>query len=257
MISDSLPVFEAIITSFFSLFCLFLFFTYKDLRRYIFVFLTGLIFLIFSRLFLLYDKFYTSLTLLFVGLSTLLYAFFKTSKMLVSIKRLEKMAIYDSLTGVYNRIFMEEFLRDRIDKANKLDQLFSIILVDLNDFKLINDKFGHITGDAVLSIIAKQIRENLRYHDIVARWGGDEFLILIPDDPCVNVLNIVYRLQNNVVFERDNIKITLSAGYACFPKDGRDMESLLKKADERMYKIKRIMKEAEKYDMDNKGEKKI
>ncbi len=258
MLFDNVFFFELVIVLLFVIFCIIVSLIDRDIRRYIFAFLIGLIFIMFSRMIIAYfGKLYVSLTLLFVGFSILFYVFFRLSKMFISIKRLEKIAIYDSLTGVYNRLFMEELLKDRIDKANRLDQVFSIILVDLNDFKLVNDKYGHVTGDAALAWIAKQMKENIRYHDIIARWGGDEFLILIPDDPCVNVLNIVYRLQNNVTFEKGDVKITLSTGYACFPKDGRDMETLLKKADERMYKIKRIIKEAKRYGMDDKGKEEV
>jgi len=225
----------------------------KDSRRYLVILLLGFLFLFSSRILILIEKPYLFLTLTFIGLFIIFYSYYRLVKILLSIKRLEKIAIYDSLTGVYNRVFLEELIKDKIDKAVKLDQVFSIILIDLNNFKLINDKFGHVTGDAVLSIIANKIRDSLRHNDIVGRWGGDEFLVFIPDDPCVNVLNIIYRLQNNVFFEKEGIRITLSTGYACFPKDGKDLKALLKKADERMYKIKRIIKEAERYGVDDKG----
>ena len=258
MISGNIFLLELIILLIFTATITVILILNKDFRRYLLILLTGFLFLLLSRfLIFLIEKPNLSLTLTFIGLFIIFYSFYRLIKIILSIKRLEKIAIYDSLTGVYNRVFLEELLKDKIEKAIKLDHVFSIILIDLNNFKLINDKFGHVTGDAVLSIIANKIKDSLRHNDIVGRWGGDEFLVFIPDDPCVNVLNIIYRLQNKVFFEKESIKITLSTGYACFPKDGKDLETLLKKADERMYKVKRIIKEAERYGMDNKGEKEV
>ncbi len=258
MTSENIFILELFIFIIFTITATVIIILNKDFRRYLLILLTGLLFLFFSRLFILViEKPYLSLTLTFVGLFIIFYSFIRLVKLILSMKRLEKIAIYDSLTGVYNRVFLEELLKDKIEKAIKLDHVFSIILIDLNNFKLINDKFGHVTGDAVLSIIANKIKDSLRHNDIVGRWGGDEFLVFIPDDPCVNVLNIIYRLQNKVFFEKEGIKITLSTGYACFPKDGKDLETLLKKADERMYKVKRIIKEAERHGVDYKSKKEI
>ncbi|MGC8867966.1 MAG: GGDEF domain-containing protein, partial [Elusimicrobiales bacterium] len=102
------------------------------------------------------------------------------------IKKLSKrkFTLKDQLTGVYSRLFFEEYIGEKINKAHIFRKKFVILFIDLNDFKTINDVYGHSFGDYVLKTIASKIKENLRECDIVSRWGGDEFVVFLPDTSC-------------------------------------------------------------------------
>ena len=174
-----------------------------------------------------------------------------------SLSKLERVAFYDPLTGAYNRNFVEEFLKEELKRGTRLDVEFSILLIDLNDFKLVNDNYGHDAGDHVLKQVVSELRKKLREYDMIARWGGDEFLVVLPNICGPEVLEVVSRLSEGFMLPYRDIIITLSVGYACYPQDGRDLERLLQVADERMYRAKQIHKEAKRHALGDKSKKKI
>ncbi len=154
-----------------------------------------------------------------------------------------KATIKDPITGVYSRHFFEEYLKEEIKKAGRFGKKFVILFMDLNDFKMINDTYGHYLGDHALKIMASKIKDNLRDCDIVSRWGGDEFVAILPETPCGEVLEIIYRLYHNVSYSIGTFKITLSIGYACYPEHGHTLDELIQEADKSMYKAKTVYKE--------------
>ena len=173
------------------------------------------------------------------------------------LKTIEEEAFHDPLTGAYNRSFIEEYIKEEVKKAKRLREQFCILLLDLNDFKQVNDKYGHNAGDMVLKMVVNELRRRLREYDLIARWGGDEFLVVLPAEKETNILEVANRLVSDFSVRYGNIDVTLSVGYACFPVDGSSLSKLIEVADSRMYKSKSILKEARRYAVDDKGEKKV
>ncbi|WP_457601387.1 GGDEF domain-containing protein [Hydrogenivirga sp.] len=170
-----------------------------------------------------------------------------------SLKDLEEAAFYDPLTGAYNRKFIIEYINEEFKKARRFKGEFCILLVDLNDFKKVNDTYGHEAGDRALKYVVRELKHTLRDYDLVARWGGDEFLIVLPAEKGTEILEVANRLASDFSVRYEDINITLSVGYACFPHDGDTIERLIDVADDRMYHSKKLHKEVRKHAMDDKG----
>lgn len=153
--------------------------------------------------------------------------------------------VIDELTKCYNRRYINEKLPIDIEsaKANKLP--LSIAMIDIDYFKLINDKYGHLLGDLVLKDITNVIKNNIRgKSDWIARYGGEEFLILFNDTSKEDAYNLSKRIKSvveNSIFKYDDIEIniTISIGIASLTSEIDDMDKLIRKADENLYKAKR------------------
>ncbi len=143
------------------------------------------------------------------------------------------LSYHDSLTGLYNRRFMEEELR-RLDNSRQLPM--AIVMGDVNGLKITNDVFGHETGDKLLQKVAETIKENCRIEDIVARWGGDEFLILLPNTSEEVAKEIVHRIKNNCSANSEsNLKLSISLGYAIKTRVEESLQKILNEAEKWMY----------------------
>lgn len=154
------------------------------------------------------------------------------------------MAHHDTLTGLYNRRYLNSHLEQALQ--DEAASSFSIILLDLNGFKQVNDQQGHLVGDKLLIQVSRRLRGVLRDCDILSRWGGDEFVILIPNKVVSFNHDLVQRLlhifDQPFQFERILINSSTSIGLATYPKDGITAEALLKAADHDMYRHKKSTK---------------
>ena len=152
-------------------------------------------------------------------------------------ERLERKATTDGLTGLFNKASAEE----RVDRLLREDAYGTLILMDIDDFKTVNDRYGHDKGDEVLRTVAGCLREAFRGDDVLGRMGGDEMLIYMRNtggrEPAVRKLEEVQRRLN--ALPDDWPQITLSAGIAFYPKDGGHYSELFHAADQAMYKAKR------------------
>jgi diguanylate cyclase (GGDEF)-like protein/PAS domain S-box-containing protein len=153
---------------------------------------------------------------------------------------LEEQASIDVLTGVFNRMKFEEFFDLEFQKAKMQRNQLSIILLDVDDFKLINDTFGHDIGDDVLKTMTKLISENIRSTDTLSRWGGEEFVILLPGTTleqakivATNLKNVISKYKFNTI----NFGVTCSFGVAVC-NDSDNKERLFKRVDTVLYKAK-------------------
>lgn len=158
-------------------------------------------------------------------------------------QKLQKMALYDSLTGLPNYSMFLQHLSSALGQARRHNRSFALIFIDLDDFKGVNDTHGHQAGDEVLIEVGRRLQAEVRECDVVSRRSGDEFIILLHDlDNEDRVKMAVNRFMGEVsnAFPccGHTIQVSLSAGVAMYPKDGFDSESLLKCADDAMYLVK-------------------
>ncbi|MTI80861.1 MAG: GGDEF domain-containing protein [Firmicutes bacterium] len=155
----------------------------------------------------------------------------------------EHMAYHDPLTNLPNRKLFEKSIKQAIVDAKKGDFGLALLFVDLNNFKVINDTYGHEVGDAVLKEVSERLKVNLSKNDIISRLGGDEFTILLSDIKSEDNITEVASMLNNIFKApikvcNHELLIELSIGISCYPKDGEISESLMKKADIAMYHAK-------------------
>jgi diguanylate cyclase (GGDEF)-like protein len=147
----------------------------------------------------------------------------------------EQLSRLDPLTGVGNYRALHDRLDYEIARHGRHGRQFAVMLVDLNRFKEVNDRYGHLAGDRMLCAVAKALAAIVRDEDTVARQGGDEFSILAPETNAVEVMGLAHRLQRALgTIEAGKGVVTASVGWAIFPEDGETAESLLEHADDAM-----------------------
>lgn len=149
-------------------------------------------------------------------------------------------SITDHLSGLYNSNYLRARIKEEIERCNRKGTSFALSFIDLDNFKLVNDQYGHLVGDKVLKQIAEILTENIRKSDILVRYGGDEFVLLMPETGPEQAEKVMQRIENAVIASTfiKNIKIGLSSGMAIFPEDGDSLDKLLTAADARMYERK-------------------
>jgi diguanylate cyclase (GGDEF)-like protein/PAS domain S-box-containing protein len=153
-----------------------------------------------------------------------------------------KMAYICPLTHLSNRRHFEEILKEKIQESSRNKFSFFVLFIDLDGFKKVNDTFGHGVGDEVLRMVAQKLTQSVRSKDTVARFAGDEFVILIPEvqeeDAVAVSLRILQSMKNSMIVKGIVANVTASIGISCYPRDGENAESLIKHADEAMYEAK-------------------
>ncbi|WP_456392182.1 putative bifunctional diguanylate cyclase/phosphodiesterase [Persephonella sp.] len=161
-----------------------------------------------------------------------------------AITELEYYAGHDPLTGLYNRRIFEDLLRYEVSRAQRKNYNFSLILIDLDNFKYINDTYGHHTGDMVLKSVADILESSIRDGDLVARIGGDEFVIMLSETPLEQAIQVAERIRKNLEENRictmdgSVISVSASLGVVEFPTHGRTKEELLIVVDNALYRAK-------------------
>ncbi len=158
-------------------------------------------------------------------------------------KQLFMLSIKDGLTSVYNRRYFERRLKEEFERHLRYRRPLSLIILDIDFFKNINDKFGHQCGDFILKEVSKTISNNLREIDILARYGGEEFCCLILEAQLPSALTIAERLRKTVAewqfnFKGTLVKTSISLGVSSVQNEINSSEALLKKADVALYKAK-------------------
>jgi diguanylate cyclase (GGDEF)-like protein len=158
-------------------------------------------------------------------------------------RRLRHLATHDGLTGLPNRSLIEQRIEQSIAQARRAGRIFAVLYVDLDRFKVINDGYGHAFGDAVLKAVGECLVDLVRPGDTVARHGGDEFLILLPEpsepaDATAVAQRIVDQLAQPVIATGREVHVSGSVGVSVFPRDGLTCQELIAHADAAMYRAK-------------------
>ncbi|MFE4525533.1 GGDEF domain-containing protein [Cytobacillus firmus] len=150
----------------------------------------------------------------------------------------------DFLTKIHNRRSINRLFPIMSTKTIRNNEQLFVMVIDVDNFKKINDTYGHNQGDNVLKSLSKVLRANIRKVDLLARWGGDEFIILIPNTIRINEEDIINRFKQSISELKNelNFEINVSIGSSLFPVDGKSLEELISVADKRMYHIKEYKK---------------
>lgn len=166
-------------------------------------------------------------------------------------EKLRLLSVTDELTGTYNRRHMKEILDGEIKKSLSSGNRFSIIMFDIDHFKLVNDSYGHNVGDLILETIAQEMKSGIRKRDVLARWGGEEFIILLPDTVIEKAAELAEQLRQRLSHKCMPWAgcITASFGVACYSLED-SIDTLVKRADMMMYKAKNDGRNCVRY-MDN------
>lgn len=156
-------------------------------------------------------------------------------------ERVRHMAYVDGLTGVFNRRYFEIRVAEEIERAKRYTGAMSLIMVDIDHFKRLNDEFGHLMGDDVLRQISTIFTQNLRKVDVACRYGGEEFAIIVPETTGEDAYYVAEKLRKAIqaaVFPGVPRPVTISAGVASYPANGEARDELIKAADEALYQAK-------------------
>jgi diguanylate cyclase (GGDEF)-like protein len=159
-------------------------------------------------------------------------------------KALEKEVLVDHLTGVANRRALRERMKNELYRFQRYGHFFSMILFDIDHFKMVNDKYGHWAGDKCLKEIIKRIKPILRETDFIARWGGDEFIIIFPGTDHENAAAVAERIRKLIqntrfIYHKQEIALTVSIGVSEIQQNDSSQEHLFNRVDKAMYKAKK------------------
>lgn len=165
------------------------------------------------------------------------------------LKEIRELAVHDALTGLYNRREFNRFLEYELDRSRRYKRLLSFVLMDIDYFKNVNDQYGHQVGDEVLKQLSQVAHSHSRTSDLLARYGGDEFAIIMTETPAEEAVQGAERLRKAVEAEKilfnrgndpiGNLQVTLSLGVAEYPRDADSSEALIGAADQALYLAKR------------------
>ncbi|MCM8831048.1 MAG: GGDEF domain-containing protein [Candidatus Omnitrophica bacterium] len=158
-------------------------------------------------------------------------------------EELQQLSIYDQVSDVYNRRYFILRYQEEFERAKKFNLNLSIMLIDIDHFKKINDTYGHLVGDVVLKEVARIIKNNIRQIDLVARYGGEEFAVILPETEKLGAIMVAQRLCSSVsgakIFAFDEVlSATVSIGVGSFPQNTIYSDVLIETVDKALYKAK-------------------
>lgn len=158
-------------------------------------------------------------------------------------KQVQRLAITDPLTGLHNRRYFFEIAQREVHRARRIENPLTLIMMDIDYFKKVNDTFGHQTGDRVLVELARRLTEHVRMVDVVARYGGEEFLVLLPDTDLEEAMPVAERLHQCLMemvvkADKGEVRISVSLGLAQMDEGCTDIETLVQHADQALYDSK-------------------
>ena len=183
----------------------------------------------------------------YIGLASaiigLIYSIVLSEKFNKLINSLRDEAMHDGMTGLLNHKFFEKRLDEEIERSERYKEKITLLFLDLDNFKRINDTYGHLFGDYVLKITASIIEENVRNIDIVSRYGGEEFIVILINANKKDSLKTAERIRKQIeeyefIEEKISEHLTISIGMGEFPTDAKNKENLIRYSDHKMYTAK-------------------
>jgi diguanylate cyclase (GGDEF)-like protein len=158
--------------------------------------------------------------------------------------RIKLLSEHDELTGLLNMRAFTAFVTREFKQSARFHKEFAVLMIDADNLKTVNDRFGHTAGDSLIINIAEKLKETIRTADILARYGGDEFILLLPETDAIGALNAAQRMRvaveaSALQFEQNAITTSISIGLACYPQDSQDLEEVIQQADHALYASKR------------------
>jgi len=158
---------------------------------------------------------------------------------------LERLSVTDALTGLANRRLLMAELARELRRSERHSTSLAVLMLDVDHFKRFNDTYGHPAGDVVLNRVATTLRKCVRDVDTVSRYGGEEFLVMLPETPAREAAQVAERIRAGTQADRFSpdgggalLNITVSVGYAVYPENGKTVETLIEAADQALYKSK-------------------
>ena len=167
------------------------------------------------------------------------------SGIVLRLQRHRRLSNSDGLTGLFNRAYFEDFLTAEVRRSRRYVRQFAVAMVDIDQFKNFNDRYGHAAGDRALKGVAQTIQHGVRRSDLVARYGGEEMVLVMPETSLNAARRRLEAIRAAVAAEpiqvpkrTESVRVTVSAGVACWPVDGEDPDDLLHTADARLFHAK-------------------
>jgi diguanylate cyclase (GGDEF)-like protein len=162
-------------------------------------------------------------------------------------EKIRQLSRTDQLTGLWNMKMLLIFMQREYERTLMRSGKFSVLMIDADSLKAVNDMFGHHAGTMLIVFISETMRSQLREEDMLARFGGDEFVAFLPETSCLDAWRVAERLRSRIedaplVYEGHSVRITVSCGIACFPDHGDNLTEIMKKADRALYQSKDLGK---------------
>jgi diguanylate cyclase (GGDEF)-like protein len=161
-------------------------------------------------------------------------------------EKMNSMIIREGLTGLFNKVYIRQRLEEEFYRAKRYEHRLSLLMIDLDNFKALNDRYGHTAGDHLLRYFSQLINETVRPSDIPARYGGEEFLIILPETEKKEASALAERLRLRISLypfrldsRKEDIPFTISIGVTSYPESGQSTEDLIALADEALYLAKK------------------
>jgi len=167
-----------------------------------------------------------------------LKVFQRTKELEEKMASYEQAAVTDALTGLLNRRGGEEAVAPHIARSRRINTAISFILIDIDNFKSINDTYGHSVGDSVLEAVAKTTRQHLRTSDLAIRWGGEELLVVLPDTDLAGAVHVAEKLRVTIALLDFESSYSVTASFGCSELGDDDFQVALSRADMQMYMAK-------------------
>lgn len=160
-------------------------------------------------------------------------------------KLTKRLSITDELTGLFNYRYLQQRLEDEFERARRFDRSLSLLMIDADDFKLFNDRHGHIAGDLALAEVGQLLKSAVREIDVAARYGGEEFTVILPETDSAGAFVVAEKIRETIARHgfadadgNRKVRLTVSIGVATYPQHAEDRESLMRQADDALYHAK-------------------